>query len=156
MIGLLSGRFDDAELQHHPHHVRLAPCFDDLSIFESGDGELLYIHLCPRRFDSHEFAFVGASKTGSNGHHVAFGDNVLDRVFEVRKRGSKRRGEFLESIRANGLGYCRIVPNPVVCKVLVNEVQVALVTDPSENSTAIFLFSSSIVDIIFSSLAPEP
>jgi hypothetical protein len=86
-VGLRSGQIDGPELLHEAERVVLHPPFGDLPVLELSKYRAPYLDLIARRFDTHEFTLVSSSMGGPHRDGIAFGDEVVDRYYEVRKGG---------------------------------------------------------------------
>lgn len=85
-VALRCGWVDGPELLHQAERVELHPPFDDLPVLNASKYGVLYLDLFARRFDTHEFTFVGSSMRRPYRDGIAFTDwGVVDRYHEVRK-----------------------------------------------------------------------
>src|SRR5438270_9531173 len=89
---------DHSRLQHETEEVRLDPTLGDPPLLQTVDSDRGPRDRLPCGGDAHEFPEVRAAQRHPLDDVVSFGDEIIDRLNEVREGGQDGGGNFLEGL----------------------------------------------------------
>jgi hypothetical protein len=121
---------DCAKLLHQAHAIHLAPMFHTLAISNAEDVDHPKGNTPSGWWNAHKLALVGAAPGLADYHFIAFGDNIVDRGFEIWEGAAQHSGQLFYTLtitRYSGREF--FVFNEVVCHELVDLTHVSLIED---------------------------
>src|SRR6516162_6714348 len=111
------------------NYAELVPMFNDLSIGKLEEMEVFESNSLARRWDPKEFAALCRCPRVPHGHVVTFGNNVLNRCPQIRKRRADGFHKLAKALRPALLvgNLLMTTINKVRCKNLIHGVEISLI-----------------------------